>query len=60
MIAGHGSHERTLEQYQAIFSAASEDFVFNGVQHGEGGTIFSLMDFVYRKGPEHTSCAVNF
>lgn len=48
MIAGHGAHERTLEQFQTIFLAASGKFHFHGVKQDVDGSVFSLLDFVYR------------
>jgi len=52
MIAGHGAHERTLEDFKAIFAAASDKFVFNGVREDVDGSVFSLMDFAYRTGKQ--------
>ncbi|KAH8821291.1 putative O-methyltransferase [Xylogone sp. PMI_703] len=50
MIAGHAAHERSLEQFKAIFFAASQNFHFNGVKEDVDGTVFSLIDFAYRTG----------
>lgn len=48
MIAGHGAHERTLEQFKDIFAAASDFFHFVGAKEGAEGSMFSLIDFEFR------------
>lgn len=52
MIAAHGAQERTLEQFEAIFSEASENWSLNSVVAGGNGSSFSLIDFVYDEGSQ--------
>ncbi|KAF2444614.1 putative O-methyltransferase [Karstenula rhodostoma CBS 690.94] len=47
MIAGHAAHERTLEQFKAIFAEASDSFHFVGAKEGADGSMFSLIDFKF-------------
>lgn len=49
MLAGHGSRERSVEEYTKIFKSANSGFSLVGVTgHGEND-FFSLLEYKYSK-----------
>jgi 6-hydroxytryprostatin B O-methyltransferase len=47
MLAVHGARERSVDEFVALFQAASDRFRFVGVTGGQGGAFQSLIEVEY-------------